>query len=403
MLLVSSFIGNFALWGALFVGVQSLIAGGAPVLAVQCTAIASFAPLLFAGAAAGRLAERRERLATLRVLVVLLAGGMATLAVTMALGAPVGVVYVAALLGGLGQVGNLTLLRPTLYERAGPGQGPRVLALDALGSSLAVCLGPLVMGYALTAGGPPGGYGVIAVLFLASRLALGRARALSEPGPVSVMDASAATRVPRRLPPGLAGVLGITVVVNLFYFPFQAIVPVVGERFTSVPSELGILAAAPGLGMVTGNAVIALLRPRRLGRVYVAGSALCMIAMVMAVHAPLFGLTFVVLVLAGVGISGFSASQATLVMQSSPAGQRSRSMGLLSTAIGIMPVGTLLMGVTSATFGTVAAVTAGGAAGLGMLALWLPMCRPILRRSRLDGGHAVPDPPPPGTARPGTP
>jgi MFS family permease len=385
LLLVSSFIGNFAQWGALFVGVQSLIASDASVLAVQSTPIASFAPLLFAGTAAGWLAERLERLAALRVLVILLAAGMAALAIATALHAPVGVVYVAALLGGLAQIGNHTLLRPMLYELAGPAQAPRALALDALGSSLAVCLGPLVMGYAMTIGGTPGGYAVITVLLLASRVALGRAPTPPKPAHVPTADPSAPKPATRRLPPGLAVILGITIVVNLFYFPFQAIIPVIGERFTSVPSQLGILAAAPGLGMITGNAVIALLRPRRLGPVYVAGAALCMTSMLITVHAPLFSLAFVVLITAGLGLSGFTATQATLVLQASPADRRSRTMGILSTAIGMMPIGTLLMGITSATFGTTAAVTISGAVGLGMLVLCLPLCRPILRSRPLDG------------------
>lgn len=394
MLLVSSFIGNFAQWGALFVGVQSLIASGASVLAVQSTAIASFSPLLFAGTAAGWLAERLDRLTALRVLVVLLAAGLAALTAATALGAPVGVVYLAALLGGLGQIGTHTLLRPLLYERAGPDQGPRALALDALGSSLAVCLGPLVMGYAMTAGGTPVGYGVITALLLTSRVVLGRVRVLREPAQAPAPEPSEPAPRTKRLPPGLAGILGVTVLVNLFYFPFQAVVPVIGERFTSEPSQLGILAAAPGLGMVAGNTVIALLRPRRLGRVYVAGAALCMVAMIMAVHAPLFGLTFVVLIVAGTGISGFSASQAALVLQAAPPRRRSRTMGILSTAIGTMPVGTLLMGITSTTFDTTTAVTISGTVGLGMLALCLPMCRPILRGTAPS--------PAPGTAQPTT-
>jgi len=379
LLLISSFIGNFAQWGALFVGVQSLIVSGASVLTTQSTAIASFAPLLFAGTAAGWLADRLERLAALRVLTVLLAAGLAVIAVATALGAPVGVVYVAALLGGLGQISNLTLLRPVLYERAGPDRAPRALALDALGSSLAVCLGPLVMGFAMTVGGTPGGYAVITVLLLTSRLVLARVPVPPEPAPVALPDASAPQPRTRRLSRGLAGILGVTIVVNLFYFPFQAIIPVIGERFTAAPSELGILAAAPGLGMITGNSVIALLRPRRLGRIYVAGSALCMLSMVVAVHVPRFGLTFAALAIAGIGIAGFSASQATLVLQAAPAGRRSRTMGILSMAIGTMPIGTLLMGLTSTTLGTATAVTISGAVGLGMLALWLPMCRPILR------------------------
>ncbi|MHA6616514.1 MFS transporter [Pseudonocardia sp. DLS-67] len=392
MLLVSSFIGNFAQWGALFVGVQSLIASGASVLAVQSTAIASFSPLLFAGTAAGWLAERLDRLTALRVLVVLLAAGMAALTAATALGAPVGVVYGAALLGGLGQIGTHTLLRPMLYERAGPGQGPRALALDALGSSLAVCLGPLVMGYAMTVGGTPVGYAVITALLLTSRVVLGRVRVPPEAPHAPTPDPSDPMPRTRRLPPGLAGILGVTVLVNLFYFPFQAVVPVIGERFTSEPSQLGILAAAPGLGMVAGNTVIALLRPRRLGRVYVTGAALCMVAMIMAVHTPLYGLTFVVLIVAGTGISGFSASQAALVLQAAPARRRSRTMGILSTAIGTMPVGTLLMGITSTTFGTTTAVTISGAVGLGMLALFLPVCRPILRGTAPADSPDTPQP-----------
>lgn len=375
MLIISSFVGNFALWGALFVGVQSLNVHGASVFAVQCTAIASFAPLLFGGALAGRYAGRLKRIDALRLVVVLLATSMAVLSLAMALHAPVTVVYVAAFIGGLGQVSNLTLLRPMLYEFAGTEGGPTSLAVDALGSSLAVCLGPLSMGVVMSVGGASAGYFLIAILFVVSRATLARVAPT-----VFVSRAPAGTPSPRRIRrPGLAGILGITIIVNLFYFPFQAIIPVVGERFTSAPALVGLLAAGPGVGMVLGNTVIALWRPARLGVVYVLGSSLSIVAMMLAVHAPRYGLTFVVLVLAGLGASGFSASQATLVLQASPTERRSQTMGLLSTAIGVLPLGTVAMGVLNKQLGVTPGVTISGVIGLASLLLWLPMCRPFLR------------------------
>lgn len=144
--------------------------------------------------------------------------------------------------------------------------------------------------------------------------------------------------------------------------------------------------------MTTGNAAIALLRPRRLGVLYVAGSVLCLTTMVLAVHAPLLGLTFAALVIAGTDLSGFTVSQATLVLQASPAQRRSHTTGILSTAIATTPIGTLLMGITSTTFDTATAVTISGAVGLGMPALCLPLCRPILRGTPHDHSGPAEEP-----------
>jgi hypothetical protein len=66
-------------------------------------------------------------------------------------------------------------------------------------------------------------------------------------------------------------------------------------------------------------------------------------------------------------------------MAATPAGMRSQAMGLLATAVGVLPLGTLALGLVAQHLGPVTAVTASGVLGITMLALWSPMWLAVLR------------------------
>ena len=377
-LLVSAVAWNFTLWGSLFIGTETLSANGASVLAVQLTGMASWAPLLLGGAIAGRRAAQVDRIHALRRIGVLLGALMAGIAISFAAGGPRGLVYVATFGAGLGMLANLTVQRPALYELAGPALGPAALALDALGMATASCLGPLLLGFVLSLGGPQAGYSALGGVYLVTLLLLRRVprRAAPTAAPAGVPAVGNGRFTPSR---SIVGLLGVIVIVNLFYFPFLALIPVLATRFTYASWRVGVLAAAPGLGMIIGISAIAIRRPLRLARPYLLGSAVALAALVPVAHAPSYPTFFAALVLAGLGLSGFSAAQGSLVMAATPAGMRSQSMGLLATAVGVLPIGTLALGLVAEHFGAVAAVTGSGLLGVTILALWAPMWLAVLR------------------------
>ena len=388
-LLVSAVAWNITLWGSLFIGTETLSSGGASVLAVQLTGMATWAPLLLGGAVAGARAARAERIPALRRIGLALGGFMGAIAMAIALGGPRGLVYVATFGAGLGMLANLTLQRPALYELAGPALGPAALALDALGMATASCLGPLALGFVLTVGGPEAGYAVLAGVYLLSRRLLRRVPAHAS-HPPSRAGGAAAPPVyeSRRTPPrGFIGLLGVTVIVNFFYFPFLALFPVLADPFTDASWSVGVLASAPGIGLILGIGTVALRRPARLGPLYLVGSSVALVALVPVAQATSYPMIFAALVLAGLGLSGFTATQGSLVMAAAPAGRRSQAMGLLATAVGVLPLGTLALGLVAEHVGPVTAVTGSGLVGAGCLVLWSPMWLALLRLT--SGPHAA--------------
>ena len=377
-LLVSAVAWNFTLWGSLFIGTETLSDTGASVLAVQLTGMASWAPLLLGGAIAGRYAARVDRIPALRRIGFLLGLLMAGIAISFMAGGPRALVYVATFAAGLGMLANLTLQRPALYELAGPTLGPAALALDALGMATASCLGPLLLGFVLSLGGPQAGYVALGGVYLVTLVLLRRVplHGVRRPPVVPVEVTAGARFVPSR---GIVGLLGITVIVNFFYFPFLALIPVLAARYTDASWSVGVLAAAPGLGMIIGISAVAIRRPVRLARPYLLGSAVALAALVPVAQAPSYPTLFAALVLAGLGLSGFTAAQGSLVMAAAPATMRSQAMGLLATAVGVLPLGTLVLGLVAEHLGPVAAVTGSGLLGVTFLALWTPMWLAVLR------------------------
>ena len=74
--------------------------------------------------------------------------------------------------------------------------------------------------------------------------------------------------------PRLIGIFIITIILNIFGFPYASMVPVLGRSVYEVePALVGILSGAEGAGAFIGALVVAfLIRPRWFGRVYLYGA-----------------------------------------------------------------------------------------------------------------------------------
>jgi predicted MFS family arabinose efflux permease len=87
----------------------------------------------------------------------------------------------------------------------------------------------------------------------------------------------------------------------------------------------------------------------------------------------------------GLGICAglFSAHQAALVLSATPVESRARAMGLIATAIGLTPIGMLLIGGLSSAAGAQAAIATMAALGLIGLIL-VTILNPQLRAARIS-------------------
>ncbi|HBQ03881.1 MAG TPA: hypothetical protein DD646_00990, partial [Acidimicrobiaceae bacterium] len=181
---------------------------------------------------------------------------------------------------------------------------------------------------------------------------------------------------------GLLSILGVTVVANFFLFSYFPAVQRIGDRLDASPSQVGLIAAMTGFGMMAGSLVTGLWEPKRRGRVYIGGVAFGLLVLIpfgLSNSVPMAAFTLFV---AATGGGFFGATQSTLVLTTVSDQMRGRAMGLLSMAIGALPVGTFVLGELAEPLGAPLAVVFMASIGLLALALWVSTHRQVLGMGR---------------------
>ena len=180
----------------------------------------------------------------------------------------------------------------------------------------------------------------------------------------------------------LRWVFGITIVFNVFGFPFTSMIPVIGSgQFGLDPAMVGLLGSTEGFGAFIGAIVIAMaVRPRAFAPLYVWGTTAylafvgCFGTVSLFVAGPLLSFLAAAGVLLAVGLAGacFSAMQSTLSYLNALPEYRSRVLGVLTLCIGTGPIGFLHVGWLAETFGAPVALIVTASEGLlALLVLWL--------------------------------
>jgi MFS family permease len=364
---MSGWLWNMTRWMAVFLGsylVNQLT--GSPFL-VQCVGAALFAPMFFGGAIAGVVADRFDRRTTiLRQLLLLtpLAVAMGALVVSGAV--RVWMVYPFMLAVGVGGVVDMTSRRALVYDLVGERRATNALALETMSLSGGNTLGALFGGAVIQFVGIGEAFFLMAALYAGSFLLL-----LGVPSPKPSRTEIPSASVLADLRQGVAAVarnrtlvslLGITVIMNLFYFSFMPLVPVFGERMEVSALLTGLLASALGVGMMLGAFMWAAWASQRRGLVYIGGSFVALTFLLLFAATDVYILAFTALIAAGIGASAFGTMQGVLTMDAAGPELRGRAMGVLSMAIGSLPFGMLLLG------GLAQATTPGVAVALSVLA-----------------------------------
>jgi predicted MFS family arabinose efflux permease len=171
--------------------------------------------------------------------------------------------------------------------------------------------------------------------------------------------------------PALVSVMGVTVLVNLFYFSHLPSVPVFADRMGVDPFLTGLLASGAGVGMVVGALSLSVRDTERRGAVYVGGALLALVALLGFAATTTYLVALSSLMVAGIGVSGFAAMQGVLVMVAAGPEMRGRAMGVLSMAIGALPLGMLCLGLAAEGLGAGTAVMLSAALGLVTMGGWM--------------------------------
>jgi predicted MFS family arabinose efflux permease len=281
---------------------------------------------------------------------------------------------VASLLNGIGWTSDNPVRRTMIGEVVGTERMSAAMAIDVGANNASQIVGPALGGALLANFGIAGAFGVSVfgyLVALAAALQLRHRDAASPPRLEGVLGRMVAGLMLVRRDRQLAAIFVITIIYNVFGWPFTSMVPVIGQGSLGLGAAgVGLLASMSGVGSFFGAVAVALLvRPPFFARLYLWAVIAYLLLIPLFALAPSSFLAGAVLSLTGLANAGFSVMQATLVFLSAPAELRSCVFGVLSVGIGVGLVGFLHVGLLAGSIGAPSAIVATGLEGL--LALWL--------------------------------
>ncbi len=336
-------------------------------LMVALVTMARTVPMLLFSAFTGAIADGFDRR-------LMLLGGLGVLALTSAVLAGLAIAgrielwhvalgtFIAGIYGTLEHPVRRSLLGIIAGAKAGATGAGVALTLDSGTNHCMRLIGPVLGGLVLTRFGLPGVYVFGAVLF-----SLGFFLVLKAQYQSPHYDAA----VPRilgqiveglryiRTNPKIMGTLFITMAINIFGFPYVAMVPVIGDQILGQGAvATGMLLSADAAGALAGALLIAnFARPHHFSAIYFYCSIVFLGGVLAFSLSQFYALSLVFLFLSGLGVAGFAAMQSTIVFTAAPPEMRGRLMGVLAVCIGVNPLGILQVGILADWFGGALAVT----------------------------------------------
>ena len=356
--------------------------------------ILRFLPMAMIGAFTGVIAERFNR----RLFQVWSLGFMMTTSMLLTLIVFGGylnlwIIGVSVVLNGLFWTTDNPIRRTLLGEVVQPAQIGIAMSLDTVTNSTTRFLGPLVGGLFLEFAGLEGVFLVGAILYAG---ALGLAFLVrAVPGQQQYGHGSMFSFLTdgiRMLQTNrvLVGVLAITVIYNLWAFPFVSMIPVIGKDVLGLsPLPVGLLVSAEGAGTLIGALLVLLTRSvTHYRRLYTLGLGISLGMAVIYSQMGSFLPSGLFLTLEGIGAGFFAAMQAALVLLNTPPEMRSRMMGLLSVCVGLCALGFLHIGLLADWVGAQNAVLICTAEGLVALILVCWTWPEIIARQKLPSSSS---------------
>ncbi|CAA0131877.1 Uncharacterised protein [Mycolicibacterium vanbaalenii] len=370
-LFASSLLWHTTRWGVLFTTSYLLTQiAGSPVLN-QVVGALFFVPMLLGGFFAGVISDRFERKRLiLGVQLVLIPVEFLMFAAVQSGRVEVWMTFPFMFLVGIGGLVNMTAQRPLIYETVGPRLASQAMTIEATSQAGSAMFGTLVGGILIQQLGMGAGFagmGLLLVVSAALLVFVPRPRYAATPpaaGSVSLRGQVTTSASLLRRSRRFVAMLAITVVMNLCMFGYIPLIPVVAEGFAQSAILAGALAAAPGLGQITAGLVLTTRPLYRYGTVFACGSAIALLGLLVFATVPVLAVAFVALFVAGVGQAGFGSMQSLLAIESAGPNERGVALGVLSTAIGALPIGMAVIGLGAELFGTRAALIASSLLGL---------------------------------------
>ena len=340
-------------------------------LAVTFANFARALPMVFFGFFAGIIADRfsRKKLLIFSFTVLLSSNLVLSLLAYLQL-IEIWHILIGMFLTGTVFATDFPIRRNMLGEMAGSTLIGKVMGYDSVARNGTRIIGPLLGGALMEYSGLYGAYLLLALLYSINILQMYilkyeknyTGNKSKESYYILIIEG---LKFAKKNPP-IFGFLFVTLIMNLFAFPYMTMVPVIGESTLKVsPLMIGIILSIEGFGAMSGSLFISLFKsPKYYKKFYYFGSCLFMLGILFIGISKTYEITLGIALIAGLGVAGFSTMQSTLPFIIAPPHMRSRILGLVSVCIGINPLGILLVGILATTFNPATAIMVTASCGL---------------------------------------
>jgi MFS family permease len=280
--------------------------------------------------------------------------------------------YITAVIVGASVAVNIPARQVLVYDVVGTEYLPSAIGLNSVTANVSRIVAPSLGGIIIrVAGTAVAFYGQAAFFGLAvvTTLML-RPLARVEPVRVPVLSGIREGFDYIRRDERLSRLVTMNVVANVLIYPYVAMMPVFAKDILHGGSAgYGLLLTGVGVGAIPGGLTAASMQGRGSRGKTMALAALLYMGMVLAFSfSRAFGLSFAILVVAGIGWSLFVILNQTLLQLNLDDAFQGRGMALYSMAGGLTPFGNLGLGTASQRFGVPHSVAAFAATGLVLVA-----------------------------------
>jgi predicted MFS family arabinose efflux permease len=341
-------------------------------------------PMLAFALVSGMVADRANRWV---IMIVARAVAVAATAVVLVLVLTDSVetwhVFIASFFLGWLYVLEFPSRRSLIYDLVGSDRIVSAMSLETINTTLGKFIGPIMAGILIELSGFSMTYVVLVAVYFVALLMILMVKARI-PARASTSD-SFWRNVARGFKYSvnnsvIRGVLIITLIMNAMAFSVESLFPVVARDHLGVGAGLtGVLISAQAIGSLAAASVIASLATVKYhGRYFCLGLTLQLLSLLFFAISPWYPLSFMMLLLAGLGSAGYSTMQSTIILISAEPDMRGTALGMLGQCIGVAAVGGLAVGVVANFFSAQAAVAISVSLGLLLMipaVTWSPLIR----------------------------
>jgi MFS family permease len=250
----------------------------------------------------------------------------------------------------------------------------RAISLEQTTNSLFRIIGPFVGGVFLATIGGQGGFMLGVALYSIGSI-IGMSMQYQRPTSTDLPAGSRNQIIEGiqyiRKSQVMIGTLGVTLVINVFGFSYMSQQPVVAKQVLQVSDVLiGLLQSIEGLGAFIGATLIVIFaKPHHYTRIYMWGSLLFMISIVLFSQSTVYWVTLIILFFGGFGMSGFVTMQSAIMIYVASPQMHGRVLGSVAVFIGFGLFGQLGIGLIANLINPATAVLI--TAGTGIICMFI--------------------------------